>query len=328
MRARYRTGGDAVSNFRDLSGLWFGRWKVIAPAYKSRRQWFWYVQCQCEAKSLKAVPTGKLNFGHSRSCGCLKRDLTILRNQTHGQSRCREYRIWAGMKVRCNNPKDKYYRLYGGRGIKVCERWNTPGGFTYFLLDMGPTPTKTSSLDRIDNDKGYSKDNCRWIEGRKQSANRRCNRKWTFRGVTKTISLWAEQYNVPQKILYKRLVKSKWKFTKAVSTPVANRTVLVVYGGGTYKPSELTHVAGVSSTRITQRIYNGWRHEEAVETPTRSRQNRTVKWRGRKWSFAALAEHVGVSHHVLRQRILTHKWSASRAIRTPVGPSRWVKAEG
>lgn len=113
-----------------------------------------------------------------------------------------EYRAWYCMLMRCYNPKIKGYKDYGGRGITVCERWIRD--YPAFLKDMGTRPTQSHSLERIENDKGYSPENCRWATKKEQQNNRRNNVQITHNGQTKTISQWADDFGVTRNVMYAR----------------------------------------------------------------------------------------------------------------------------
>ena len=133
-------------------------------------------------------------------------------NKKHGFSHTNIHRVWLSMRNRCRNPKDKDYRHYGGRGIKVCERWDD---FTMFLKDMG-LPEEGRQLDRIDNSKDYTPDNCRWVTSKYNNRNKRTNRLITLNGITLCISAWGEKLGVPRQTLHWRL-KQKWPINKVLS---------------------------------------------------------------------------------------------------------------
>src|SRR3990167_1611264 len=135
----------------DLTGRKFGRLSVLRfSVIKKRSSW----ECRCECGSIRVVRQYNLLNGNSRSCGCLMKDTVW----THGHTSRKtgitdEYRIWATMKQRCSNPKSNSYERYGGRGIKVCRRWVR---FENFFTDMGKRPSKSHSIERKNNNKGYS----------------------------------------------------------------------------------------------------------------------------------------------------------------------------
>lgn len=137
--------------------------------------------------------------------------------QTHGHARryqhSREYMTWCDMKKRCENPKDRAYKRYGGRGITVCDRWQS---FENFLEDMGQKPVGLS-LERKENDKGYSPDNCIWATRIEQANNTRFNRPITFKGETLTMSQWGQQLGMSPQRLYYRL--NHWPIERALQAP-------------------------------------------------------------------------------------------------------------
>lgn len=139
-------------------------------------------------------------------------------NLTHGLSNTPEYRTWTAVITRCYNKNFIKYKNYGGRGIVMCDRWRS--SFENFIEDMGPKPTPEHSLDRLDNNKGYYKDNCRWATPKEQSRNRRNNSLFEFEGKTFSLSELAENYNISYKTLWDRVNLYRWDLSRALTTPV------------------------------------------------------------------------------------------------------------
>jgi hypothetical protein len=202
----------------DLTGKRFGRWFVISRAENnSSGRACWLCRCICGTERVLAGIL--LRNGHSQSCGCFKREQIIVRSTKHGHNPANgptsaTYYSWASMINRCTNPRNKSFPRYGGRGIIVCERWFD---FRNFLADMGEKPNGRLSLDRIDNNGNYERDNCRWATRKEQARNTRRNR--TLNGQTKSITEWAEIYKLPRWIIYDRL-RLKWSIEKVLTTPV------------------------------------------------------------------------------------------------------------
>lgn len=188
--------------FVDLTGRKFGRLTVVATAGKNKRgRILWACECSCGATTI--VAGSDLTTGNTKSCGCLQKDRTSQAAHKHGFNGTSTYSSWACMKERCLNPKNKGYKDYGGRGITVCERWMR---FEDFLADMGEKP-EGATIERIDNDKGYFPENCRWASKLEQNRNRRSNRRITFQGETRTLSEWAEILGIHWGTLLSRLKK-------------------------------------------------------------------------------------------------------------------------
>lgn len=137
-------------------------------------------------------------------------------NKKHGMSNTRIYRIWSKMKLRCSNLNTDWYKDYGGRGITYSKRWEK---FENFLEDMGTSYNEKLTLERINNDKGYSKDNCRWATKEEQANNRRSSRWITYRGKTKTLAQWIKHLNLKSSTVRQRYYVYGWDIEKCLNTP-------------------------------------------------------------------------------------------------------------
>jgi hypothetical protein len=200
----------------NLVGQKFHRLTVIERSSGGERvKW----KCVCECGAERLVDTSKLTSGHTKSCGCYKIDATKLSNTKHGEAnKTHEYRIWNAMKRRCDSPSQVGYKNYGGRGIKVCERWLS---YENFLADMGRANSMT--LERIDSNADYGPDNCKWANIYEQANNKRNNTKYTYSEKTLTIPQWSRETGIKRSTLSMRLHKYKWTIDEAINTPALRR---------------------------------------------------------------------------------------------------------
>lgn len=170
------TRGKAPPRIAAIIGKTFNRLVVIGYAgYKGHHHA--YVECRCVCGVVKIVGADHLRIGRIASCGCLRLDhpnRTVHGHASSSSANKSAYQSWKSMSKRCNNPNDSRYKHYGGRGIKVCERWRGKNGFVNFLEDMGESESGMS-LERIDNNVDYCPSNCKWIPRADQSKNRRHN---------------------------------------------------------------------------------------------------------------------------------------------------------
>lgn len=188
-----------------LEGHRFGRLEVISRVPGTA--WL----CKCDCGRTKIVTTSNLRGGNSTSCGC-KRDET---RTTHGMSQSLEYKTWKSMKNRCRSKHPFIRKNYLDRGITVCPEWST---FVNFLQDMGKHPGKGFELDRIDNEKGYSKENCRWLTMQGNRENRRTTRWLEFNGQTRSIADWSLTLGINPRTLNNRINRG-WPVEKALTEP-------------------------------------------------------------------------------------------------------------
>lgn len=158
----------------DIAGRRFGQLVALEPAGQKERKFYWLCRCDCGKQVI--VQGKKLRTGHTRSCGHLRQDASRQR-QTHGQARkgkeTPEYYTWKTMLSRCRSPTSNDWEYYGGRGIRVCDRWHT---FENFFADMGPRPDG-HSIERVNNDGNYEPTNCKWIPKAEQARNQRPKRR-------------------------------------------------------------------------------------------------------------------------------------------------------
>lgn len=188
----------------NLVGRVFGRLTVVSEGETtSHRRWI----CQCACGNTKTVLHTALKSESTKSCGCLRSEIVRSSMTVHGQSgkdsMTRIYRIWGGMKARCEIHSATGFDRYGGVGIKVCERWQK---FENFVDDMG-IPPEGASIDRIDSAKGYEPANCRWATRQEQNENRKSVRVLTHNGLSMNVTQWAKYLGISKATLLESLGK-------------------------------------------------------------------------------------------------------------------------
>jgi hypothetical protein len=194
---------------RDLTGKRFGRLSVVMEDGRSNygeRRW----KCSCDCGNVVSVTGKNLVRGASRSCGCLRNERVSEATTTHGMSKTKLYRTWERMRSRCGYQDNPAYNNYGKRGIRVCEEWDNDFLVFYnWAMDNGYS--EGLSIDRIDNNGDYEPDNCRWATRKQQMNNTRTNHMITYNGETKTISQWADFFDIDYKLFYNRLSNNNWE---------------------------------------------------------------------------------------------------------------------
>ena len=188
--------------------------KLTASGLPESRNWVLFYPCSCECGASTLVRSQSLREGRTTSCGCVGRGAVGERAKRHGLSRTPIHNVWMAMRRRCENPKSKYFKDYGARGIFVCARWQV---FENFLEDMGlPGPGMT--LERKKNELGYSKENCEWATKTAQANNRRSSKIIEFNGKSQTQIQWERELGLRVGQIYDRLSKG-WSIERALLTP-------------------------------------------------------------------------------------------------------------
>lgn len=170
----------------------------VEPSGKTKVYWL----CECECGVEKEYEGSSLREGTSKSCGCVKRKLAKNINLSHNMSKSKEYKAWAKMKERCYNPNTERYLIYGGRGITVCDEWKN--SFEKFYEDMGDKPSPQHSIDRINVDGNYEKDNCRWATEKEQALNKRNTLYVEYKNENKPLSELCKNYDLNYKSVWKQ----------------------------------------------------------------------------------------------------------------------------
>lgn len=201
----------------DRTGQKIGAMVVESYSHYDGNLHYWNLKCVCGV--VKKKSSAALSNSNLKSCGCLTKKILSKARTAHGQSHSvngkptKTYTTWRSMKLRCNLKTRKDWAAYGGRGIKVCDRWQS---FENFLNDMGEAP-EGMTLDRIDCNGNYEPSNCRWATPKQQANNRRSNTLITFNGVTKTLCQWAEEIGVARDTLSLR-IKSGMDLARAMTS--------------------------------------------------------------------------------------------------------------
>ena len=199
-------------NFKDMTGQKIGRLTVLKLDHinnENRAMWL----CECECGKTVVVNGKRLRRGLTKSCGCYSVDKSTERivelNTTHGKTHTRLYRVWRSMRTRCEDEAANNYMGYGGRGIKVCKEWRDDfGAFYRWAMQNGYNENAKrgeTTIDRIDNDKGYSPNNCRVVNLKVQANNRRNTRFFVHNGERKSLREWAEHYGRNRNAFYRLL---------------------------------------------------------------------------------------------------------------------------
>lgn len=198
----------------DYSGQRFHQLLVVKFSHIKNKKTYWCCRCDCGKEVTYRIDW--LTHGGYKSCGCIR----------HHMRRSRFYNIWSGIVTRCFNPKMDRYADYGGRGLTLAKRWVDFKNFRDDMLDsyvnhVSLFGSHDTTIERVNNDKGYSKQNCMWVTRKQQARNKRTSRLVTFKGETLCVAEWSERLNINYGTLISRL-KRGWSVKRALTTGINN----------------------------------------------------------------------------------------------------------
>lgn len=215
-----------MGNVKDITGLNINDWYVIKECGRNKSGGATFL-CRCICGNTRVVDGRSIRSGASKNCGCKRRENSRKRMQSisfvHGGKKERLYSIWNGIKDRCYNPNSPFYYRYGKRGITVCDEWKESyQTFREWAIQSGydeNAPKWQCTIDRMDNNKGYSPDNCAWKTLKEQCNNRSSNHVIEFNGETHTLSEWSEITDIRKDTLRRRLFVYHWSVERSLTEP-------------------------------------------------------------------------------------------------------------
>lgn len=205
------------NRFKDITGLVVGRLTAVSFAgMKPRAMWL----CRCECGNECEIATKYLTSARTVSCGCVRSEKSGSRLRTHGKTLTPEHKTWKSIRQRCNNENDKAFDNYGGRGIKMCERWKN--SFEAFLEDMGTKPSRNHSIERLNNDGDYDPSNCVWATKKVQNRNTRRTTYVNYRAHTHKLCELCASLGVSDAVVRWRISRG-WTVEQAIETPIRKK---------------------------------------------------------------------------------------------------------
>lgn len=216
-------------------------------------------ECRCDCGNVRKFDGSALKLGNNKSCGCLN----------HGMSGTRFYQVWTNMKRRCNDPTNKSYSIYGGKGISYVPEWEY---FENFRNDMADGYSDNLTLDRIDFDGDYGPGNCRWADKDTQANNTSTNRFLTYKGETLSMAKMAKKHGVKADLIKHRLYAG-WTIEDAIEKPVEYE--VITYNGLTKTVTDWAKEKGMTYYQLKKRLMRGWTVERALTQPLKRQPKRS-----------------------------------------------------
>lgn len=260
----------------DLAGQKFGRLTVIKRVstpvhWKTKKRTHWLCKCDC-GKETTVLGTS-LHRGITISCGCFHRENHTIHGHSVNYKPSPTYYSWECMKARCNNQTNDNYKYYGGKGIRVCERW---AEFKNFLADMGERPSKKYTIERLDSNKGYEPENCIWADSFVQNNHKTSNYLITFDNQILSISQWARKLGTSSQTIRGRL-KLGWDIERALTTPLLHHPypnrgrLFITWNNETLSIAQWARKFNFPYKLLCERMKRyGYTLEQALRTPKKS----------------------------------------------------------
>lgn len=242
----------------DLIGKTFNNLTVTEFAYSKDGRGYWKCKCTCGNETVVL----RSNLPKIKSCGCL-----LTTNKYVGKFPEQVRQAYYNMRKRCYSKSNKSYKDYGGRGITICEEWSTLEGF---LNDMLESYQEGLTLDRIDVDKNYCKENCRWVSLKKQANNKRTNFMVEYKGEKMSLTEICERYSLNYSFIRKRILEGN-SIEEAMNIPVPKKEE-ITFNGITKTVSEFAEEYGMTYYQLKKRLMRGWSVEKALTQPLRTRR--------------------------------------------------------
>ena len=257
----------------DISGEKYGFLQAVEYRGRTKHnQAIWLFRCTAEGCGNEVeMPAHVVKSGNTKSCGCMTKKLKSISKTTHGASSSSVYGSYKSMLRRCNDPKNRMFHRYGGRGITVCERWLGPQGAANFLADMGEKPSPRHTIERINNDGPYSPENCRWATMAEQSENRATTRLIAVGEALMSQAAWDRTLGNGLNIVGDR-IRRGWSAEEAVTTPKARHKHDITHDGKTMSAHAWEVELGFGHGTIAYRVKKlGWSIQKALTTPSRKK---------------------------------------------------------
>lgn len=258
---RTKTEDMIGKKYGKLTVLGIDHYKLDKDGYKR-----YYLRCKCDCGNEKVVIAYSLTRGLTVSCGCYQKVAASKAKRTHGKSNSRIYHIFRDMHRRCENSQRPSYKRYGGRGITVCDEWNKENGFCNFYdWSMTNGYADELTIDRIDNDKGYSPDNCRWVDYVTQANNTSWNKHIEYNNETHTMAEWGRIRSLRPSTIKNRL-NHGWSVSEALGfdehVTHHKDEVLYTINGETHNIRDWCRIQNLSVDTVRYRREHNWAPEE------------------------------------------------------------------